>query len=60
MKQQNNMVTGLALGALLGAAAGVVGHELMTGNKKKMRKKAAKAMKTVNGMVSDLSSMIRS
>jgi gas vesicle protein len=55
----NGFVKGIGTGMAVGMAAGVAGAMMYSGNKKMIKKKAAKAVKTISGIVDDVQSMMR-
>ncbi len=54
-----NVVKGVALGMAAGAAVGMVGKKLMSGNKKSMKKKANRALREVSNMIDTASYMFK-
>ena len=51
MKSTMNMVKGVGIGMLAGAAVTVVGSQMMKTDKKHLKKSAGKAMKTVSDVL---------
>ncbi len=58
-KSAMNVVKGVALGMAAGAAAGMIGKKLMSGNKKSMKKKANRALREVSNMIDTASYMFK-
>lgn len=54
-----SIMKGMAWGAVFGVCAGVAGSKLMESNKKTMKKKANKAIKSVENMLDTASYMFK-
>ncbi|MBQ4569877.1 MAG: hypothetical protein IJA62_07510 [Ruminococcus sp.] len=54
-----NVVKGVALGMAAGAAVGIAGKKLLSGNKKSMKKKANRALREVSNMIDTASYMFK-
>ncbi|MBQ3073705.1 MAG: hypothetical protein IJD19_03380 [Ruminococcus sp.] len=54
-----SVMKGMAWGAALGVAAGVVGSKMMESNKKTMKKKANKALRSMENMIDTASYMFK-
>lgn len=59
-KQTSSIAKGLCIGAAAGAALAVFGTQYAMNNKKKLKKKASKAMNTVENIMGNMDSMFRS
>ncbi|MDO5123065.1 MAG: hypothetical protein Q4D44_00180 [Eubacteriales bacterium] len=53
------LMKGMAMGAMLGMTAGVIGTKMMESNKKTMKRKANKALHTVENMIDTASYMFK-
>ncbi len=54
----SNLVKGMAVGAVVGAAAYMVGNKLAHTNKKTMKKNTQKAVRAVESFVNNMSHMM--
>ncbi len=54
-----SIVKGVALGMAAGAAAGMVGKKLLSGNKKSIKKKANRALREMSNMIDTASYMFK-
>ena len=54
-----NVVKGVALGMVAGAAAGMVGKKMMDNNKKTLKKKANRALREMSNMMDTASYMFK-
>ena len=59
MKSTMNMVKGVGIGMLAGAAVTVVGSQMMKTYKKHLKKSACKAMKTVSDVLDNVQYMFK-
>ena len=59
MKSTMNMVKGVGIGMLAGAAVTVVGSQMMKTDKKHLKKSASKAMKTVSDVLDNVQYMFK-
>ena len=59
MKSTMNMVKGVGIGMLAGAAVTVVGSQMMKADKKHLKKSAGKAMKTVSDVLDNVQYMFK-
>jgi hypothetical protein len=55
----NGFAKGIGTGMAVGMAAGIAGTMMYSGNKKMIKKKAAKAVKAIGGIVDDVQSMMK-
>ena len=58
MRSSSGMVKGVVTGMAVGAVAGIVGGTMMRNNKN-IKKKAGKALKTINGVISSVQYMMK-
>lgn len=58
-KTAMNMVKGVTLGMVAGAAAGLVGKKMLDKNKNSMKKKANRALKEMGSMLDTASYMFK-
>ena len=59
MKSTMNMVKGVGIGMLAGAAVTVVGSQMMKTDKKHLKKNAGKAMHAVGDFISNMEYMMK-
>lgn len=59
MRRNSGFMKGIGAGMMIGMVAGVAGEMMMKNNKKTLKKKASRAMKTVSNVMEDVSNMMK-
>lgn len=59
MKSKKTLITGMAMGAVIGSAIGYMGSTGMSSQSRKIKKNAKKAIHTVNGFLNNVSGMMK-